>query len=195
MRHDGPNLTDSLGNRIVPRTLLESVTITGQAEVILTLPATPWTRFYIEIDDMAATQDQVTGSIQFVMNGSTRLGASDYAFHIAGAPSNTGGNSDASETNFYIKMTKNDTNYQFGSQNNEAYSFGLTVDPGTDAAHLPKVWGQGMGLSDTAIGNGVGIYGIYTGLTSQEFGRAEGVTFSMAADTIRRGTFRLYGTE
>jgi hypothetical protein len=117
------------------------------------------------------------------MNGGIQAGVSDYSFHVAGYPSTAGEASDF------------DDSLQFGSQNNESYSFNLFIDPGEDAAYLPRIWGQGMGLSDQPIGNGISIYGIYRGVTSQEFGRVEGIEFSMVSDNIKRGEFRLYGTE
>jgi hypothetical protein len=129
------------------------------------------------------------------MNGGIQAGVSDYSFHVAGYPSTAGEASDFDDSLSYIKLTRDDTNLQFGSQNNESYSFNLFIDPGEDAAYLPRIWGQGMGLSDQPIGNGISIYGIYRGVTSQEFGRVEGIEFSMVSDNIKRGEFRLYGTE
>ncbi len=95
----------------------------------------------------------------------------------------------------YIKLTRDDDTVQFGSQNNEAFSFSIHVDPGLDAAYLPKIWWQGMGISDSSLGEGYEGRGIYRGVTTQEFGRVEGIEFSMDADNIKRGEFRLYGTE
>lgn len=191
-----PDLRDADGNRIVPRTLLQTITLTGaQNTVELTLPASPWKRFTIEIDDMAAVQNQVGGRVRLRMNGAVRAGASDYAFNVQGKPSNAGVGSDISDASSYIWLTRNDNGLQFGDQNNEAYSFELRVDPGVDAGYLPKIWGEGMGLSDSPRGVGISVYGIYRGVTSQEFGRCEAVEFSMDADNIARGEFRLYGTE
>ena len=174
-RIHNPELLDANGNRIVPRTLLQTITLSGaQNTVELTLPASPWKRFEIQIDDMSSVQDRVGGVIKFRMNGAIREGVADYAFHVSNQPA------DAT---------------QFGDQNNEAYSFSLHVDPGLDAAYLPKIWWQGMGLSDTSIGVGYHGHGMYRGVTTQEFGRVEGIEFSMDADNIERGEFRLYGTE
>ena len=193
--HDA-ELLDASGNRIVPRTLLQTITLSGaQNTVELTLPASPWKRFEIQIDDMAAVQDKVGGVIKFRMNGAIREGAIDYSFHVANMASNAIQSQDFDDSFSYIKLTRDDDTVQFGSQNNEAFSFSIHVDPGLDAAYLPKIWWQGMGISDSSLGVGYDGRGIYRGVTTQEFGRVEGIEFSMDADNIKRGEFRLYGTE
>lgn len=189
-------LLDANGNSIVPRTLLQTITLSGaQNTVELTLPASPWKRFEIQIDDMKAVQNRVGGAIKFRMNGAIREGAADYSFHVTNWPSNGARSQDHDDNHSYIKLTRDDDNVQFGDQNNEAFSFSLHVVPGVDATALPMIWWEGMGLSDSSLGQGVHGTGMYRGVTTQEFGRIAGVEFSMDADNIERGEFRLYGTE
>jgi hypothetical protein len=193
--HDA-ELLDVNGNPIVPRTLLQTINLaSAQNTVELTLPASPWKRFEIQIDDMAAVQNQVGGVIKFRMNGAIREGLLDYSFHVTNWPSNGARSQDHDNDFPYIKLTRDDNGVQFGDQNNEAFSFSLHVVPGVDAAALPMIWWEGMGLSDSALGQGVHGTGMYRGTTTQEFGRLEGVEFSMDADNIKRGEFRLYGLE
>lgn len=196
MRHDNPQLFDNSGNEIAPRTLLQTVNVTSaMADVELTLPATPWNRFKIEVDDWASTQDAVEGRIRFGINGSARLGAADYAWHALGLNTTTSVVSNTNNNDNFIQIVRAATSWRFGSNNNESYSFEFTLDPGTDAGHLPKIWWTGMGLNDSAQGQGYVGSGLYKGVTSQEFGRVEFVRFTMSSDTIKRGIFRLYGTE
>ena len=178
-RIHNPELLDANGNRIVPRTLLQTITLAGpQNTVELTLPASPWKRFEIQIDDMAAVQNQVHGVIKFRMNGAIREGASDYSYHVSNQPANAGRSQDHSDASNEIRLTRNDNTTQFGDQNNEAYSFSLHVDPGVDAAYLPKVWWQGMGISDSSLGTGYHGHSMYRGVSTQEFGRVEAVSYT-----------------
>jgi hypothetical protein len=193
--HDA-ELLDANGNSIVPRTLLQTITLSGaQNTVELTLPASPWKRFEIQIDDMAAVQDRVGGLIKFRINGAIREGAADYAFHVSNQPANAGRSQDHDDSFPHIQLTRDNDATQFGNQNNEAFSFSLQVVPGVDATALPMLWWQGMGICDTSLGMGYHGHGMYRGVTTQEFGRIEGIEFSMDADNIKRGEFRLYGTE
>ena len=196
MRHDGPNLTNSLGNRIVPRTLLQTVTVTGPVtDVTLVLPATPYKRFHVEIDNWGSTGDGVFGRVRAQMNGLVRLGAAEYSYHTDGYPSTTGSTHSSDNVADSIWITRSNAGWGFGSGPDEAYSFTFEIDPGVDSTNLPKIWWRGVGISDTNIMVGYNGFGVYRGKTSLEFGRMEALQFTVSLDSIKEGEFRLYGTE
>jgi hypothetical protein len=196
MRHDNPDLTDSSGNRIVPRTLLQEAIVTAtEGDVVLNLPATPWKRFEVQIEDWAPTSDQVAPILQLGVNGAVRAGASDYQLNVQVYPSNTTLSTDFDDANSNIRLTRDDNTVQMGNGANESFSFNIFVDPGSSVNHLPKVWWQGAGINDSGRLMGVIGNGAYRGTTSGEFGRADQIRLAVDSNTIARGVFRLYGTE
>jgi len=197
MRHDNPDLTDAGGNRIVPRTFLQEEIITSATgDVVLTLPATPWKRFEVQIDDWAPTTDSVAPIFQLGVGGSIQAGATDYQFHVGILASNTASYAaDFLEASPDVRMTKDDTNSQAGSALGESFSYSVTIAPGSSDADLPMVWFSGAGINDAGRLMGVTGFGAYRGATSGVFGRADEIRFTFDTNTISRGIFRLYGTE
>ncbi len=196
IRHQDPDLRDASGNRIIPRTLLETVTVAAPVtDVTLTLPTTPYKRFQIEIDNWGSTANAVYGRIRAEMNGEVRFQANDYSYHAQGQPGNNAAASDNDDTQTSIWVTRDNAGWKFGSGPDEAYSFNFDVDPGVDSTNLPKFWWRGSGVSDTNIMVGYSGAGMYRGKSSLEFGRITAVQFTMSTDSIREGEFRLYGTE
>lgn len=196
MRHDNPALTASGGFKIVPRTFLQEEIITSATgDVVLTLPATPWKRFEVQIDDWAPTSDSVAPIFQLGVAVGIKAGASDYQFHTACVTSNAGYNQDISDASSNVRMTMDNANLQAGNLLGEALSYSITIAPGSSDADLPMVWFSGAGINDAGRLMGVTGFGTYRGTTSGVFGRADEIRFAFDANTMSRGIFRLYGTE
>lgn len=193
--HDA-ELLDANGNRILPRTLLqEEIVTTAQGDVLLDLPATPWKRFQVEIEDWAPTNDQVAPIFQLGINGGIRAGASDYQLHVSVFASNAGIGADVDDFHENVRMTRDDLSVQAGNLSAESFDYEVTIVPGVDANTLPRVWFTGAGINDSNRLMGIVGFGCYRGVTSIEYGRADQIRFAFDANTIARGTFRLYGTE
>ena len=195
MRHDNPGLTDADGNRILPRTLLQTEVVASPVtDVTLVLPASPWTRFTIEVNDWGAVTNSTHGRIRVMINGDVRFGADDYSYSIRSHPTSgvTGGQDDTID---HIPVTLTTVNQQFGDQPDESFSFNFHIQPGVDSVNLPKLWWDGSGVNDNSVFQHVWGGGMYRGKSSLQYGRIEQVQFTMSSDSIREGTFRLYGTE
>jgi hypothetical protein len=196
MRHDNPVLTDSGGNRIVPRTLLQEEIITSATgDVVLSLPATPWKRFEVQIDDWAPTSNAVTPVFQLGVAGGIKAGASDYQLHVGVSASNAQEIADYTDTNSNVFMTRNDVNYKAGNGLGESLSYSVVIAPGSSDSDLPMAWFSGAGIGDAGRMIGMTGFGAYRGTTSGVFGRADEIRFAFDSNTIDRGIFRLYGTE
>jgi hypothetical protein len=200
MRHDNPELQVGDGTSSTPvfgRSLLQTVEVTSSvSEVRLTLPVSPWKRFQIEIDNWGSVVDKKFARAALGMNGATRIGASDYSFAIHMFSHTADPGTDRSNASTFVWLTRDNDDWGFGDGTNELYSFDISLYPGEDATALPKFWWTGAGLADNAEGMGFTGSGVYRGVTSNEFGRAEYIEFTMEGDSnISRGTFRLYGTE
>ena len=205
MRHDNPALTDVDDNVITPRTLLSTVTVsTAVPDVLLLFPPT-YTRFLVEIDDWGSVDDPVDGLANFYKGVSVLGSTNDYHYHVRSAESDGASNASAqSSTATAIALNDDAAVSRFGDGaivGAEAYSFSFQIDPGVDADHVPKIWGSGVGISSagTVTMAGLTVFGLYMGGTA-DLGsgiteRMDGINFSMSAGNIRRGTFRLYGTD
>ena len=195
-RYQTPDLRDANGNRIVPRTLLQEAVASSDAEVLLVLPAIPWKRFTVEIDNWHSTNGPKDGALKFGINGSVREGGADYAWTMNGSASNDNGGSFEDVDAQYIALTPNNDNMRFGGDTNESMSYEILIDPGVDGNHLPRAWFTFVGFGATSASCRAAGGGIYTGDTTNLFGRAESVQFSHPdGDPILTGMFRLYGTE
>lgn len=197
MRHDNPVLTDSGGNRIVPRTLLQEEIITSATgDVVLSLPASPWKRFEVQIDDWAPTSDEVVPIFQLGVGGSIQAGASDYQFHAGVlASSSPSWSADSSDASPNVWMARDNAGLGAGNTLGESFRYSVTIAPGSSDADLPMVWFNGAGIGDGGRLLGIAGFGAYRGVTSGVFGRADEIRFAFTSNTIDRGIFRLYGTE
>jgi len=193
MRHDNPLSPSGLPS--VGRVLLQTEIASAQGDVVLDLPATPYTRFEVEIDNWSPSSDQVAPVLQFGIGGSIQSGASDYQLNVGVAKSNGTESFDFDEANINIRMTRNDNTYKAGNKPGESLSYTVTVVPGSGEFDLPVVWFDGSGLNDEGRMMGIRGHGVYRGTTSGVFGRADQIRFAFDANTISAGTFRLYGTE
>jgi hypothetical protein len=215
MRIDDPQLvgeiTNALDQRIVGRVLLQTeVVVQGDADVRLVLPATPYNRFEVEIDDIAPTANDRILLCRFSVAGAIRSLADDYEF-VVDAEHADGGDRYSDRTSSFIAMSSDGGNIRFGNYVDvdvdpptpripmNTGSYHVRITPGNDTNTTPKVWFTGSyysseGINDRRIVSPVGS-GIYKGWTTRVWGRAEEIQFLFNADTIDRGTFRLYGTE
>jgi hypothetical protein len=195
MRHDNPELTDANGNRVLPRTLLQTETVSSPVTAVtLVLPASPWTRFTIEVDDWGGITNQEHGRIRCMINGDVRFGASDYSYAVAAHPATSGVATSQADASTFIAVTRTATT-EFGDQPDESFSFSFHVQPGVDSVNLPKLWWEGTGVADAGTLAGIRGHGMYRGKSALQYGRIEQIEFTMSMDSIREGTFRLYGTE
>lgn len=195
-RYQTPDLRDANGNRIVPRTLLQEEIASASASVLLTLPATPWTRFTIEIDDWSSTGNLKNGQIRFGIAGGVREGGTDYDWTLNQSSSNDNGGSFEDVDDDGIRLNGQNDNMRFGSEPEESMSYHIHIDPGENGNHLPRAWFTGAGFGAANRSTRVAGGGVYTGDTTSLFGRAESVEFAFSdGDPILRGKFRLYGTE
>lgn len=193
MRHDSPISPSGFPNP--GRVLLQSEEVVSQGDVVLDLPATPYNRFEVEIDNWAPTQNQVAPIFQLGVGGIIHGGASDYQLQVSVFPSNTSISSDVDDAHSSVRMTRDDNTVQAGNLPGEAFSYHVTISPGSGEFDRPRVWFQGNGVNDSSRMMGVLGFGAYTGVTSGTFGRADQIRFAFDANTIATGTFRLYGTE
>ena len=193
MRHDNPLHSSGFPNP--GRVLLQSEEIVSQGDVVLDFPATPYNRFEVEIDNWAPTQDQVAPIFQLGVGGIIHGGGSDYQLHVTVFPSNTNLSADVSDAHSNVRMTRDDNTVQAGNEPGEAFSYHVTISPGSGEFDRPRVWFQGAGTNDEGRLMGVSGSGAYIGGTSSTFGRADQIRFAFDTNTIATGTFRLYGTE
>ena len=195
-RYQTPDLRDADGNRILPRTLLqEAVVTTATGDVVLDLPTAPWRQFEVQIEDWAPTNNQVAPIFQLGINGGIRAGASDYQLNVSVYTSNLGVTGDFDDANENVRMTRDDNTVQAGNQADESFDYSVIISPGEDAAYLPRVRFYGVGINDSGRAMGIQGFGVYRGVTSIEYGRADQIRFAFDDNTIARGRFRLYGTE
>ncbi|KKN72786.1 hypothetical protein LCGC14_0407530 [marine sediment metagenome] len=196
IRHQNPDLRDASGNRIVPRVLLETQTVVSPTgTVTLTLPATPYNRFQIEIDQLSSVANNVDLQSRIGVNGTFPVGASDYTWLYQAHAANDNGSLYEDISDDSIIMSGGSGNANFGSASNSTFNYSCWLYPGTDATDFPRIGFEAAGWSDTSVLARIDGFGMYKGQTTLQFGRIENITFSMTSDNIERGTFRLYGTE
>jgi hypothetical protein len=207
MRHDNPTTPAGLprGGRVLLQT---EVVVPGDADVRLVLPATPYNRFEVEIDDIAPTANNVILLSRFNVAGAIRALANDYEF-VSENEYADGEDRYSDRTSDRIGMSSDADNVRFGNyvdvapvaeripMNTGSYHCWITPGNGTDST--PKITWKGAyysseGINDRRIVRPSGS-GLYKGWTTLAYGRAEEVQFLFSTDTIDRGTFRLYGTE
>jgi hypothetical protein len=197
MRHDSP--LNETGSPRGGRILLQTVTLSSsQGTVDLDFPVTPYSRFQVEIDNIASTGTEVVLWCRFGIQGAFPAGTDDYqfasrSFYASGGPSD---HRSSEPGTGYIAMCDQDNSIRYG--NTDPFmcgSYSIDVDPGNDTNRHPQMWYQGGLWSDspqqvTSYGGGM-----YIGATLGVDERADGIQFLFSADSIARGTFRLYGTE
>ena len=204
MRHDSPSNENGLprGGRVLLQT---EIVVAGDADVRLTLPATPYNRYEVEIDDIASTANNVILLSRFNVAGAIRALANDYEF-VSENEYADGEDRYSDRSSDRIGMSSDADNIRFGNyvdvdtripMNTGSYHCWITPGNGTDST--PKISWKGAyysseGVNDRRIVRPSGS-GLYKGWTTLAWGRAEEVQFLFSSDTIDRGTFRLYGTE
>jgi hypothetical protein len=212
MRIDDPQLvgeiTNALDQKIAGRVLLETQVANNDGDITLTLPATPYNRFEVEIDDIASSINDRILICRIGTNGAIRSLASDYEFTCRyetsdGADEHRDRNAD------HIAMASNAGNLRFGDYVDVAPnedripmntgSYHVLLTPGNGTNSTPKVSFRGEyfsseGINDRRLVHANGS-GLYKGWTSLNYGRADEIQFLFDSNTINRGTFRLYGTE
>ena len=208
MRQDNPDFL--VGDGAAPgfplrgRILLqEENVLTAQGDVVLDLvenvpgsdPVRQFKRYQVEIEDWQPTNNLVAPVFQLGVNGAIRAGAADYQLHVSVFPSNTTISADVDDSHENVRMTRDDNTVQAGNLSDEAWDYSVTIVPGVDANTLPRVWWQGAGINDSNRLMGSVGFGVYRGVTSIQFGRADQIRFFFDTNTIARGIFRLYGTE
>lgn len=198
MRHDSPQNENGLprGGRVLLQTVDFS---SSQGTVDLDFPATPYNRFQVEIDNIASTGDNVVLWCRFGIQGAFPAGTDDYEFSVRTHYSTVTGPADYRSGipgAGFMALCDNDNNVRFG--NSDPFmsgSYSIDVDPGNDTNNHPKIWFQGTFFSDQPIQCHPYGGGMYTGGTLGVDERADAIQFLFSADSIARGTFRLYGTE
>lgn len=133
--------------------------------------------------------------MKFTIGGVLRELANDYQWTNISYTSNANAESREDSTASAMFLVGTNNHYRFGDGANESWSQDITIDPGLDSEHLPRIWNTGTGYTDTPTVCHMTGGGMYIGTDSGAFGRVEGVRIEMDANLIRRGTFRLYGTE
>jgi hypothetical protein len=204
MRHDSPENEAGLARG--GRVLLQTEVVTpGDADVRLTLPATPYNRFEVEIDDIAPTANLRYLMCRLNVAGSIRSLAADYEF-VNDNAYDTNTDRFGSKTSDRIAMSSDANDVRFGNYVDvdtripmNTGSYNVYITPGNATDTTPKVWFNGTYYSSEeestrrlvrASGSG-----LYKGWTTLAWGRAEEIQFLFDSDTIDRGTLRLYGTE
>lgn len=206
MRHDSPLTPGGLprGGRI----LIETVVASSSADVTLTLPTSPYTRFVVEIDDLASSITDRILLCRIGAGGSIRSLAADYEFSVYCNYSD-GSDEYESRNADHMAMSSNANNVRFGAYVDVAPdasripmntgSYTVQITPGNGTNSTPKVWWNGAYFSSEGISDRRLVHvsggGLYKGWTSLTYGRADEIQFLFDSNTINRGTFRLYGTE
>lgn len=193
MRHDNP--LDGNGNRVVGRVLLQTEVASADGDIQLAFPATPYNRFQVEIDNIAPSIGERFLICRFGIQGQFPVGANDFEFSVRTQRSDSSPAEHRSVNSTFIALCDQDNSVRMGDGAFQSGSWSIDIDPGNDTDSYPKLWFQGAYYSDND--NLMSPYGggLYKGGTLGVEDRADAIQFQFDADTIARGTFRLYGTE